>query len=53
MLNVNIVQVNNHNGMTNISKDAGSEAKANQFNSSMTQRSGGILVNDPLSNLKI
>ena len=52
MLNVNIVQVNNHNGVTNI-PNQNSDAKANQFNSSMTQRSGGILVNDPLSNLKI
>ena len=52
MLNVNIVQVNNHNGVTNI-PNRHSDAKSNQFNSSMTQRSGGILVNDPLSNLKI
>ena len=51
MLNVNIVQVNNHNGVTNMPNN--SDAKSNQFNSSMTQRSGGILVNDPLSNLKI
>ena len=36
MLNVNIVQVNNHNGVTNITKDQNSDGKPNQFNSSMT-----------------